>query len=367
MGPVNILHLVSYSLFSGPMSSTLGLAMAQRQLGNTVWLAYDIKRGPFNVYEEAAQPYFDDGVLTPPVNLVLSTKSSPWQIFRDVCHLRRFIRSGAVDVIHTHLSHDHAVAALAGVSKHEKVRLVRTIHSHRSLKPRFGQKFLYTHASAWIVRCQAHADQLPVENVTLIPGSIDSQYFVPSPQLRAQARARFDLPLDAQVVAHVALMARRGQEELLKALEILGDRAPFVLFVGRGECEKDLYRLVEKSRARARVRFSGYLKGTRLHEAYAAADAAFVAQMGNDASGRPALEAMASGLPVIAVQTGALKDLVDKRVGFPITSREPNEIAAALLQLGDLGERGSRARALVCTTRTFEQEALKTLDVYRNW
>src|SRR5690349_22749696 len=57
------------------------------------------------------------------------------------------------------------------------------------------------------------------------------------------------------------------RSELLEALELLGDQAPYVLYVGRGECEKDLYRLVEKSSARSRVRFAGYLKRDRLYEA----------------------------------------------------------------------------------------------------
>ncbi|MCK5688216.1 glycosyl transferase family 1, partial [Myxococcota bacterium] len=57
---LRIAHLVSYPIYSGPLPPTLGLAKAQRELGHQVYLAYDTKRGAFNEYEEAAEPWLKD-------------------------------------------------------------------------------------------------------------------------------------------------------------------------------------------------------------------------------------------------------------------------------------------------------------------
>src|SRR6185437_333348 len=119
---MRILHLVSYPLFSGPVPTTLGLALAQRDLGHTVWLAYDTRRGNFDGFEEAAEPHIKPHNLAPPISMTLSAKASPMQQWRDAKALRRWLRAGEVDVVHAHLSHDHALMALARAPHPARVR-----------------------------------------------------------------------------------------------------------------------------------------------------------------------------------------------------------------------------------------------------
>ena len=104
---MRILHLVSYSLYSGPLPSTLALAVEQRRQGHEVWLAHDSKRGAINDYEEAADPWLEGLSLTPPLPLTLSAKSTVGEYLHDRRHLQRLLRQ--VDVVHTHLSHDHGL------------------------------------------------------------------------------------------------------------------------------------------------------------------------------------------------------------------------------------------------------------------
>ncbi|MBI5510319.1 MAG: glycosyltransferase family 4 protein [Deltaproteobacteria bacterium] len=368
---MRILHLCSYSLYSGPIPATLGLALAQQQLGHTVYLGYDRKRGAFNDYEEAAAPWIEPRALTPPRSLTLSAKSSPLEYVHDLVGLRALYR--AVDVVHLHLSHDHTLAALAG--KPFRLPLVRTLHSARSVERRFGQRWLHSRVDGLIVRCAAHRELLRqrfgIESagVRVIKGSIDAARFEPaSAAARLRARARFELPADAPVLCHVALIAGRGQEELVAAVKLLGARAPRVLFVGRGEGEAALRRAVDAAGVGTRVRFAGYLQGEALLDAYAAADAAFLAVPGNDASMRAALEAMASALPLIAVTEDALGELCSVETGFPLQSRDPAAIAAGLsawLESGGAARaRGLAGRAAVERERTFASEARATLAFY---
>lgn len=380
---MRILHLVSYSLFSGPVPSTLGLALAQREAGHEVWLGHDTKRGRINDFEESADPWIEACGLGMPNPMVLSAKSTPLEFAADVFRLRSFVRERGVEVVHVHLSHDHVLSTLA-LPRRFGVKVVRTIHSDRSLRRRYGQRLLNRRAQGWVVRCGEHeealSDQLFGEQggdgrrfIRQISGGIDSEHFTPaSPEARRAARARLKIPMDAPVLGHVALIAGRGQEELVDALSLLscapGAPKPHLVFVGRGEHEEALRAQVAGSSVANRIHFSGYLQGDELKTGYAAMDAAFCAQPGNDASARAVLEAMSSGLPVLALQVGALAEAVSEATGFPITARTPSSIAEGLKRWSEDEEgaraRGARAREFVVAQRSFAAEARKTLELY---
>ena len=113
-------------------------------------------------------------------------------------------------------------------------------------------------------------------------------------------------------------------------------KKPLFLYVGRVAAEKDLDILTEsinnvnrlypkksefvivgdgpytnemKKDLPENVHFTGYKKGKELHEIYATCDA-FVFPSSTETFGNVVLEAMASGLPVIAVNSGGVKDSV---------------------------------------------------------
>ena len=94
----------------------------------------------------------------------------------------------------------------------------------------------------WIVRCHEHLERLqkqlslPPERIALIPGSIDTKVFQPvSKQSCVAVREKFGIPRDAQVLGHVALMAGRGQQELIEAAHQVDDPNLHLIFIGRGE------------------------------------------------------------------------------------------------------------------------------------
>jgi glycosyltransferase involved in cell wall biosynthesis len=373
---VRILHLVSYSLYSGPLPPTLGLARAQRALGHEVWLAYDVKRGKFNPFEEDARPHLEGAGLEPPVALTLSAKSSLGELWRDRRTLAAFAAGGEVDVVHAHLSHDHMLAALAR-PRRGRTALVRTLHADRSLTRRPGQGWLNRRADGWITRARAHRDELlgrfrlPAERVVTIPSGFDPAPFAGrGPAERDRARSTFGIPAAAKVVAQVALIADRGQLDLARALALMPVSArPTALFVGRGEGEAALRAEIDRLGLAPWVRFSGYLEGhAALRLAYAAADVAFLARPGNDGSARAGLEAMAASVPLVAVATGALADLVEDGRGFAVPACAPADIARLVAQaLADPHEARHRAElalAYLARERSFRAEAEATQDLY---
>lgn len=367
---MRILHLVSYSLYSGPLPPTLALACAQRELGHDVWLAHDSVRGAFNSYEESGDSHVEAAQLAPPCTLALCAKSSPLEMTRDVRKLRTLLNDG-VDVLHVHLSHDHTLAVCAtwpGFSG----KLIRTLHAERSLLKRFGQKQLLRQANGWIVRHDDHRRRLIKltgafsSRVATIRGAINTDYFKPAtPEAKAAARSHFGIPEDAQVIGHTALMAGRGQEELIQAAQKLNDASLHLMFVGRGEAEKEVHQLAKDSGISDRIHFTGYLQGPKLLEGYHAMDGAFSAQPGNDASARAVLEAMSCALPVIGVEVGAIAEAVVHLAGFPIASRDPEHIAEGLAAfLKRPRGVGERAREKMVHEHSVKREADWTLAHY---
>lgn len=378
---MRILHLLSYPLYSGPLPGTLALAIAQRRLGHTVWLAADSQRGNFDGFEEAAEPHLDGAQLSPPLSkpLALSTRASMRQHWADIRALRQFLRPNRVQIVHTHLSHDHVLAALC---RSARVPLVRTVHAARALSRRFGQRFLLQRADHLIVRSQAHKNRLlallavPAEQTTSIPGSVDvAMWQQPDAKTKQRARQRFrqehGICQSAPLLGHVALIAGRGQQALLAALSMVATPASsllHVVFVGDGSHAQALKAEVAQRRLGHRVHFTGYLPAPRLKDAYAAMDAAYVMQAGNDAAVRAALEAMAAGLPVLAPNTDALGELVDARTGFVLRANAADAVAEGIdawLQQSDAGQaRGVIGAARVRRERGIQTEALATLGVY---
>ena len=383
-GPhMKIVHLVSYAVLSGPLPGVILLARAQRQAGCAVHIVHDAWRGNFSPYEEIASADPHLASLAAPWPMTLSAKGGPWRALWDISSLRRQITQRGIDVLHCHLSHDHLLGILA---RPGSTALVRTVHAARAAEPRPGARWLVRHSDGIIARTPAVAEAArrllgpasPAQ-VTVVPGAIDAAHWAPSttsPARRAAWRARLGIPLDAPVLGHVALMAERGQMELLRAFEQVWGRArarqdgplPHLVFVGRGYQEVPLRWAVGVGDLSRYVHFTGYVAHRRLPGLYAALDGAFVAQPGNDGAARAALEAQAAGVPVIGVAGAPLGGALSPEAAYLAPNRTPEGLAGALEQwLQDPAERrrrGALGAVQMQAGRSPAKEAAATLEVY---
>ncbi len=139
---------------------------------------------------------------------------------------------------------------------------------------------------------------------------------------RREARARLDLPDDAQVLISVgALVERKGVHRVIELLPTLLARFPRLhyLVVGGPSPEGDIG---ERLRAQAvelglqeRVRFLGPLRPSDLRLPLSAADV-FVLATSNEGWANVFLEAMACGLPVVTTAVGGNAEVVcDQALG----------------------------------------------------
>lgn len=142
------------------------------------------------------------------------------------------------------------------------------------------------------------------ERVALWPPAVDSTVFSPSNR-NSEMRCRLsgnhaDSPL-------ILTVSRLAPEKNIGLLADVMDRIPNarLAVVGDGPDREKL----ERQFARLAVTFPGYMSGPELAAAYASADA-FLYASETETMGNVILEAMASGLPVIAAAAGGVRSLV---------------------------------------------------------
>jgi glycosyltransferase involved in cell wall biosynthesis len=163
---------------------------------------------------------------------------------------------------------------------------------------------------------------------------VDATLFRPDRPGRHEVRRALGWTADDVVIAYVSrIAAEKNIGYLADALAIVAARRPevHVLFVGDGPARAEL-----EGRIGSFARFAGYRQGEELADHYAAADL-FAFSSLTETFGNVVLEAMASGLPVVALRAGGVGETVQS--GTTGTLVEPSEppgcLADALLALID--------------------------------
>lgn len=163
-------------------------------------------------------------------------------------------------------------------------------------------------------------------------------------------------PTDAGVVG-AAAPARTGYVGRLlhphKGLDVLLDAAESdprltVAIAGAGPYEAELRRRAATPALAGRVTFHGHLAGAALAAFYRSLDVLAVPSVPTpgwlEQFGRVAVEAMAAGVPVVASDSGALRDVVGG-AGTLVPPGDAAALAAALLAVVDDPDQAARMRA----------------------
>ncbi|MFZ5588473.1 MAG: glycosyltransferase [Pseudomonadota bacterium] len=187
------------------------------------------------------------------------------------------------------------------------------------------------------------------------------------------ARAALRIPADAFVVGHVGRLAPEKNLDFLTdavAAFLHRHRRAHFLVVGSGPMEQDMRRRFDEQDLSARLHLSGNLQGRRLADAYQAMDAfAFASQ--SETQGMVLVEAMAAGVPVVAVDAAGVREVVrDRHNGRLLAHEDTAEFAAALAWLAarPRHERETLAAAARATAENFSMPrcARRALALYES-
>jgi sugar transferase (PEP-CTERM/EpsH1 system associated) len=201
---------------------------------------------------------------------------------------------------------------------------------------------------------------LPLERIRVLPNGVDTCKFARRPEEGKRARGRLGLPVGSLVLGAIGrLVPIKEQATLLQAAEILLAQgiSAFVLVVGSGP---DLPKLQEfaavSSTLSGRVVFAG--ESSNVAALLNAIDI-FVLPSRNEGMSNTLLEAMASGLPVVATRVGGNPELVeDRRSGFLFEPGDVRTLVAILERIASdtnlREECGQAARSRAIENFSFE-------------
>lgn len=171
------------------------------------------------------------------------------------------------------------------------------------------------------------ADQIQTytkdKKIGIVPNVVDTDYFTPSTGQRKEHPFR---------ILTVALLTPvKGIDVLLNAFAQAFDRAENVLLEigGDGIQRKELQELTKKLHLEKQVRFLGLLSREQVRSAMRRSNI-FVLPSHVETFGVVLIEAMATGLPVIATRCGGPEDIVASETGWLIEPGSVEELAAVL-------------------------------------
>ena len=286
--------------------------------------------------------------------------------------LRAILKRERYDVVHFHTSRAHSMAPLArGFGSTLVVTRRMDYRPNRVFAP-----YLYNRAVDGVVAISGGvADSLAAagverRHITVVHSGVDCERFrAPTPQERADARTALNIADGEFVISAVgALEQRKGHRYLIAAIGAIAASGKFRCFiVGQGLIGRVLQDEIAVIRNLGRIKLLGRVDDVR---GLLWASDAFAMPSLKEGLGVAALEAMASGLPVIASDVGGLREVVeDDRTGIIVPPANPEKIASAIKRLAESPELRSQmsaaARARVVENYSMEQMAARTLALYR--
>jgi glycosyltransferase involved in cell wall biosynthesis len=214
----------------------------------------------------------------------------------------------------------------------------------------------WIHNQADLNLCPSRATQHELaqngfERLKVWSRGVDTNRFHPA---RASATMRRRLGVKNPGDRLLLYVGRLSAEKRIEWVKPVLEAAPEtrLAVVGDGPQRVEL----EKVFAGLPVTFTGYMRGMELAESYASADI-FVFPSANETFGNVALEAMASGLPVVAPAAGGLLDFIESEVNGLLFDPEQvdsfTEQTIRLVRQPDLAEKLASAGRKSTETRAW--------------
>lgn len=167
------------------------------------------------------------------------------------------------------------------------------------------------------------AAEYGIGGVRLWPKAVDTDSFTPAARTSEMRSVLSDGHSDDPLIIFVGrISAEKSVERCIPIVEEVRRRVPNarLAFVGEGPLYDEL-----RTNPPEWCTFTGYLSGPDLHAAYASGDALLFPST-TETLGFAALEAFASGLPVVAANAGGLPFVVDDgETGFLVDPAAPDD------------------------------------------
>ncbi|MFW5713999.1 MAG: glycosyltransferase family 4 protein [Brevefilum sp.] len=231
------------------------------------------------------------------------------------------------------------------------------------------ENYLYRlHKQADLNLAPSHATQRELigkgyKNVKVWTRGIDSAMFNPGHWSRSMREYLTNGNTHAPLLLYVGRLSKEKRVEMLLPIVQAIPRAQLAI-VGDGPLRPELEALF----AGTNTKFTGYLYDEDLAKAYASSDI-FVFPGANETFGNVILEAMASGLPVVAPRAGGILDtVIDRKTGLLFEANNNAEMVYDVQRLINsccLSREMGRAARVRAETFSWDNILDKLLNDYR--
>jgi glycosyltransferase involved in cell wall biosynthesis len=289
--------------------------------------------------------------------------------------MRGLLRRRRFDLAHLNEPHALTAAWLAGA--HKKLPLLLSRRIGFPLRKTWVSRARYPAVKRFVANSQNVAQSLidsgiGAERISIVNEGVEIRP-LPSADERSRARKRWSVQAHEFLFGCVSVFVpEKGQRHLIEALPRVRMLHPEVrlLLAGDGACRRELQMLATQLGQSEAVLFPGFV--SNVDDVYAALDAfAFPSEF--EGLGTALQAAMASGLPCISTNRGALGEVVDQERTALVVEPYDKEFSVAMLRLLDdddlrkrLGEAGRReveerfsAARMVESTLLVYEDALK--------
>ncbi|MGG0341946.1 glycosyltransferase family 4 protein [Priestia megaterium] len=211
------------------------------------------------------------------------------------------------------------------------------------------------------------AELSPSSKVKTLYNGVDLNRFSKDLYNNTGIRKKYGIEEDEIVVMYCGrLVPEKGVKELVEAFISLPKREKIKLMIvgsaryGSQISDKYLNSLQEISSLHEReVIFTGYIPYEKMPEMYAIADIGVVPSLCNDGFNLTVVEFMASGVPVIISDNGAMKELINEECGIVVPSNVDfvKELKQAINSLVEMdGNYGAMMNAAIAQSKLFSKE-----------
>jgi len=279
-----------------------------------------------------------------------------------------------LDLLHVHYSIPHATAAYMSRQITGKPYVV-TLHGSDvtilGSDPAYEPVNTYSVEAADAVTAVSRfmveeaRNSLGIEHeITVIPNFVDTELYKPDACIDPERAESRDI-----VVGHVSnFRPVKRIEDLIYAMCIVTKKAPDarLILVGDGPERHGIERLIDKLGLRHSVLLDGYRSD--VPERLKCLDTLVLCSE-TESAPLTVLEAMSSGLPVVATNVGGIPEIVEHgHNGFLVPLKHPEDIAERLLELNadkrKMRLMGERARETVLERFSTDKVVGRYLEVY---
>lgn len=348
---LKVLHLVAANRWTGAAAPAFVEVEALREAGVDAHYAYV---GGYRLEHKIG--HFDF------VHPIIDRAQNPLSFLRTLRALDRLAATSGFDIVHSHLTYDHWLAA--ALVRRRPMRLVRTIHARRVMRRDPATRVLFSRSDAFCVINDSFRDHpaLAGRPAVFTPPPLDTRQFSPT---GPEVRSTYAIPSDAVLITVIGKISpSRGFEEALQTFALVREKVlrARLMIIGRGPLRPHLEGLAASLGISDAVTFAGYHEDD-LAAHYRASDLLMFTAAGSDEGHRAVIEAMGCGVPPVSFPIEGIESLIPPS----LISEEatPDALAATIVKAaaGDLAALGIdiAGRAASCN---YERASSRLIQAY---